>query len=100
MIKASRVRASVKLNSMALLCYNKLWRVKRKKIFNFVLLSYTFIFAKQNIKIFNRITHQMNNLIYILHDFPFLILSFLSLFKKFNQFGDSINLIVKDILRD
>lgn len=59
MIKASRVRASVKLNSMALLCYNKLWRVKRKKIFNFVLLSYTFIFAKQNIKIFNRITHQI-----------------------------------------
>lgn len=81
MIKASRVRASVKLNSMALLCYNKLWRVKRKKIFNFVLLSYTFIFAKQNIKIFNRITHQMNNLIYILHDFPFLILSFVIIQK-------------------
>lgn len=80
MIKASRVRASVKLNSMALLCYNKLWRVKRKKI-NFVLLSYTFIFAKQNIKIFNRITHQMNNLIYILHDFPFLILSFVIIQK-------------------
>lgn len=31
MIKASRVRASVKLNSMALLCYNKLIGALKEK---------------------------------------------------------------------
>lgn len=39
MIKASRVKASVKLHSMALLCYNKLWRVKRKKNISFYIIE-------------------------------------------------------------